>query len=79
MRKNLLAATIALAFGGSLVGTAQASAVAQSVLQVTGFQFVNAGTGVALDAGNFDILNIQDARAFYEASGVRRKTVRGGR
>ena len=26
-----------------------------------------------------DILNIQDARAFYEASGVRRKTVRGGR
>ena len=26
-----------------------------------------------------DILNIQDARAFYEASGVRRKTVSGGR
>ena len=26
-----------------------------------------------------DILNIQDARAFYEASGVRRKTVRGDR
>ena len=26
-----------------------------------------------------DILNIQDARAFYEASGVRRKTVGGER
>jgi uncharacterized protein YjaZ len=26
-----------------------------------------------------DILNIQDARAFYEASGVRRKTVTGSR
>lgn len=27
----------------------------------------------------YDILNIQDARAFYEASGVRRKTARGDR
>ena len=61
MRKNLLAATIALAFGCSLVSTAQAGAVAQSVLQVTSFVLSNAATGVALDASNFDLLNIQDS------------------
>ena len=61
MTKNLLAASLALAFGASMVGNAQASAVAQSVLQVTSFEFVNAATGVALDASNFDILNIQDS------------------
>ena len=61
MTKNLLAASLALAFGASMVGNAQASAVAQSVLQVTGFEFVNAGTGVALAASDFDILNIQDS------------------
>jgi len=61
MTKNLLAASLALAFGASMVGNAQASAIAQSVLQVTSFEFVNATTGVALDASNFDILNIQDS------------------
>ena len=61
MTKNLLAASLALAFGASMVGSAQASAVAQSVLQVTNFTFSNAATGVALDASNFDLLNIQDS------------------
>ena len=61
MRKNLLAASLALAFGVSMVGTAQASAVAQSVLQVTNFVFSNAATGVALDNSNFDVINIQDS------------------
>src|SRR5437870_13384544 len=61
MTKNLLAASLALAFGASMVGSAQASAVAQSVLQVTNFTFSNAATGIPLDASNFDLLNIQDS------------------
>ena len=59
IRNAVLVGSLALAFGASMVRTAQATAVAQSVLQVVSLQFRNAGTGVALDASNFDILNIQ--------------------
>jgi len=61
MTKNLLAASLALAFGAAMVGNAQASCSCSVVLQVTNFTFSNAATGIALDASNFDLLNIQDS------------------
>ena len=62
MTKNLLAASLALAFGASMTGNAQASALSQSVLQITNFEFLNAGTGTALDLTSFKSgLFIQDS------------------
>ena len=40
MTKNLLAASLALAFGASMTGNAQADAVAQSKTNITDFQFL---------------------------------------
>ena len=60
MTKNLLAASLALAFGASMVGNAHASALAQSVLQITNFQFLDATGTTALDASQFSALGIQD-------------------
>ena len=61
MTKNLLAASLALAFGASMVGNAHASAVAQSVLQITNFQFLDAAGTTALDKSAFSSLGIQDS------------------
>jgi hypothetical protein len=61
MRKKLLAIALAAIGASSMVGNAQATATAQSVLEVTGLVFYNNATGLALDASNFDILNIQDS------------------
>lgn len=57
MKMKTLAATIS-AIGA--VGSAQAGAVAQSVLQVTNVRFLNAATGNQLAAGDFDTLQIVD-------------------
>lgn len=57
MKKKLLA--IALSTIGA-VGAAQAGAVAQSSLQITGLALSDAGTGVVLNASQFNTLQIVD-------------------
>src|ERR1035437_5090317 len=69
MRKNVLAASLALAFGASFVGNAHADAIAQSVMNITSFQFLTglstnpgapAPTTQLVNASQFSSLNIVD-------------------
>ncbi len=57
MKLKVLA--VALAAIGT-VGSAQAGAVAQSVLQITNFKFFDATANTQLAVGDFDVLNIVD-------------------
>lgn len=61
MQKKLLAIALAAIGVIGAVGSAQASALAQSTLSITDFQFLNAAGTLKLDKSQFDILNIQDS------------------
>jgi PEP-CTERM motif len=58
MQKKLIAVALTAIGVMGVSGPAQATALAQSVLEITNGILRNAATGVILDASNFDILNI---------------------
>jgi len=60
-KKAWLALMVATAMVVGLAASAQATALAQSTLQVTGFEFLNAAGTAAIDVSAFGTLNIQDS------------------
>ena len=65
MTKNLLAASLTLAFGASMVGNAQADAVAQSKTNITDFQFLVVQGTLAAPA---PVTQLLDASMFASSS-----------
>ncbi len=59
LRKGALALSLAAGLTG--FGSAGATSLAQSNLQILGLVFSNTTTGTQLNAGNFDLLQIQDS------------------